>query len=305
MAFNLTIEGTITDTNTDPVDGMTVNMIESPSGSTVQTTTTDGTGSYSLTITDAESTGEETYRADPLALDPHYLDPGAGSFHAWDGASNKTVSGEDFVADITNENPTRSTVGNQTFTEDSGLISTPNRTMSDPDSGDVLTPVKTDGASWGTIVKVDNSTYRWDFQTNTPAPNVYGFSYRIDDDWGGSSTVENFNVTIEEGNNPPDLVNPGTKRFTQNTGVQQFSLSASDPDGNLASSPFSKVSGQSWATVNATSGAVSVDTDVAGTGNFGHTWRASDAEGLTDDENHTIEITDFIRFWPYYHPAEG
>lgn len=295
MAFNLTIQGTVKDQGANPIQGITVEL-KREAGGALDSDVTDASGFYSVSTTDVS--GADAYRADPQGLSPHYSDPGQGPLHAWDAASNQLFT-DNFTSTFSNSNPTRSTVGNQTYTEDDGT-KTVTKTMGDADAGDVLTPVKLSGPSWGTLSKVSATQYRWTFNTATPAPGVYNFSYRIVDNFGGQSPSETFSVTIEEANEPPVFTNPGTIRFERNSGLRTFQLVATDPEGKDVD--FSKISGQSWATVNAETGLVTVDTNDAGAleGSYGHTWRAIDADGGFTNRTHTIEIIEELLIGPYF-----
>lgn len=284
MAFTLTIEGTIQDQHGSPVEGMLV-VLRNSGGSNRGQDTTDAAGFYSIVIS-SDNNPSGSYRSDPTALAPHYSDPGQGPLYFWDAISNDTEV-QNHTATLSNSNPTVTQIANQQYEEDTGNH-TVDATMSDTDSGDVLTPMKTQGPSWGTLAKISGSTLRWTLNANTPAPGVYTFGYRVTDDWGGSSTTRTFDVEITGANDPPQITNPGTKQYQNNSGVQQFQVVATDPNPPLT---YRKLAGEGWATINSSSGVVSVDTDAAARGtNFGFIWEVEDALGAKDDVLHSIEI---------------
>lgn len=159
--------------------------------------------------------------------------------------------------------------------------------MSDSDAGDVLTPVKTQGPAWATIAKINNSTLRWTFNTAGVAPGNYTCGYRVDDDWGGSSTTRTFDVEITSTNQPPTLTNPGAKSYPNNSGNETFQLEASDPESDPLT--FSKTNGPSWGTVDANTGDVTINTTTATRGQHTFDWRV-DALGGFDEEGHTVTI---------------
>lgn len=284
MAFTLTIAGTITrNPGGTPVSGMTVNMKKTLGGSTVDTDVTDASGNYDVSVSLSSETFEDYY-ADPVALAPHFSDPGVGPEHAHEHTSYEN---DDFISNVVNTNPTRQTVGDREYEENTGSHFV-NKTMSDADAGDVLTPVKISGEAWGAISKINNTTYAWEFNTDGAPVGEHDFSYRIDDDWGGSSSTETFTVTITSGNQAPSLTNPGTKTFSKNSGNQTFQLSATDPDDDPLF--YSKVSGSAWGSVNSSSGLVTINTNNAPKGTHSFTWRASDGS-LTDSETHNVVIS--------------
>lgn len=283
MAFNLTIEGTILDQHGAPVEGMTVRMKRGTTN--VEAGVTDAAGDYSLTIS-SNNNPAGSYYIDPAALAPHYSDPGQGSAEEWDAASNVTISNENFTSTLTNNNPTRGTVGDRAYELDSG-VQTVDRTMGDTDSGDVLTPVKDSGPAWFSVSKVNATTYRCSFNTAGVAPGNYPCSYHIEDDWGGESSVESFTVTIAAANSAPTITDPGLKAYAPNTGNQQFALEATDPDaGDVLT--FSKTSGPAWVTLSG--GTVTVNTNTPADGDYAVTWRVTDLGGLWDEVTHTIRI---------------
>lgn len=275
----ITINGQIKDQFGSPVVGMTVRLREgSPTGIVRDTDVTDGSGNYSVTY--GASSG--TYYADPAALSPHYSDPGVGS--GW--FAPQTVNGENFTSTFSNSAPTRGTVGNQSYERDSGSP-TVDRSMADTD-GDTLTPVKDSGPAWATLSKVASGTYRWTFNTTGVVAGDYPCSYHIEDGFGGSSSTENFTVTITEPNDPPDITNPGTLQYQNNSGVQQEQLVATDPDEPLT---YSKTAGEGWGSIHPTTGIMSFDTDAAARGtNFGFIWRVQDALGAWAEVTHGVQI---------------
>lgn len=297
MAFAITIQGTVKDQGQNPIAGITVELFKEV-GLAIDSDVTDATGFYSVSAS-SDSHGADIYHADAQGLSPHYSNPAAGPGHSWGAASNNVYT-DNFTTTFTNVNPTRSTVGNQTFEEDDGT-KTITKTMGDADAGDVLTPVKLSGASWGTLSKVSSTQYRWSFNTGTPAPGEYTFSYRIDDNFGGSSPSESFEVTITEANQPPVFTTPGTIRFEQNSGLRTFQLVASDPEGGAVT--FEKDTGQTWATVDVNTGLVTVDTAAAAQGSFNHIWTAHDPDGGETSRSHLIEILEELLIGPYYQVA--
>lgn len=189
-----------------------------------------------------------------------------------------------------NNNPALGTVSNVSYTENSGT-QTADVTATDADSGDTFSNnfTKVSGPSWFTTTVVDGTppgSYRRHFNTNGVAPGNYSAGMRANDDWAGLGTTKNFTITITPANNAPVLVNPGTKNFFNNSGIQQFQLVATDDDDDPLT--FSKTSGQSWGTTNS-SGLVSINTDLATRGGFSFRWKVDD--GTDDDsESHTINI---------------
>ncbi len=279
----ISIQGTIRDQFGVPVSGMLVRLLKN--GSSIKSTNTDGSGFYALDDTVVSSA---VYQADPANIAPHYSDPGVGPTHevppGFDGFFT-----DDFTSTKLNTNPTRGTVGNKTYEKDSGSY-TVDKTMGDADAGDVLTPVKLAGAGWGTLTKQNATTYRWTFNTAGVAAGDYQFQYRIEDDWGGSSSTETFTVTITEPpppNNPPNLTNPGNKQYYHNTGNHTFQLAASDPDGDALT--FSRVSGPANITISS-SGLVTVKSNNLNRTTHVVTARVSDGRGGTDDETFNVEI---------------
>lgn len=280
MAFSLTIEGTVLDQNTDPVAGMTVLLKNDPLEQTVDSAVTDASGYYFLQTSDA---GE--YYADPQALAPHYSDPGTGPLHSFDGLSNDAYV-DDFESTFSNQAPSVANLSSESWEEDSGT-KFKNGTMSDTD-GDDLTPVKTQGPSWGTLSQTGPTSFQWSFNTATPAPGGYTFGVKAQDEYGLLSTEKTFTVTITDANNPPDLDNPGPKVYTHGTGTKTFFLNATDADDDDLT--FSKDSGGSYGSVHSTSGQVSINTNTGSIGQDTFGWQVSDGRGGTDVEYHTVTI---------------
>lgn len=285
MAFGLGISGTIEDQNGDPVEGMTVRMRNDDGGAVVDTDVTDASGAY-LVSTDSTFDPAGDYFADPDGLSPHYTDPGQGSVYSWPGDTNQAEV-DNFTSTFSNADPTVDQIANKQYEEDSGT-KTVDANMSDAD-GDSMTPVKTQGPSWGTISKPTSSSLRWTFDTAVPTPGTYTFGYRVDDGFGGSSATKTFDVEITGSNNPPVWDPISDQSYSNNSGDHVIDGEATDPDGDPVS--YSKVSGPTWVTINSTTGNITVDSDAATRGTFGVTVRASDNQGATADESFNVTIT--------------
>lgn len=276
----INITGTILDQFADPVVGMTVALKEFVGISFVQrdSDVTNASGQYSLSYT--YTSFGDFFRCDPTALAPHYADPGQGPNHAVGGDFV-----EDFTSTFSNTNPTCEQIANREYVEDSGP-QVADFNISDAD-GDVRTPVKLTGEAWGTVSKPGASTGRWTFDIDGVTPGDYDFTYRAEDEYGAVSATRSVTVTVVSGNEPPDLVAPSNKSYANKSGNQTFQLVATDPESDPIT--YSKQSGPSWVTVSLT-GLVTVKTNDATRGVHSVTYRAS-ATGGTDDESHTITIT--------------
>jgi len=289
MAGTLTIQGTLTDDRTPAqvVVGQTVELKLRPTDALIDTDVTDAGGDYLLQAVSPPEIAAD-YRVDPVALTPHFNDPGFGPTHEWDAVSSPSFV-DDFTVPFVNTNPAKGAVGNQSYVENTGTEQA-FFSMSDSDSGDVLTPILVSGPSGVSIVKVSNSQGRLDTNTAVTPVGVHQVKVRVDDDWSGSSAVETFTVTITAANTPPVLTNPGTKNFFNNSGVQQFQLVATDADGDPLT--YNKTTGPSWGSTNV-SGLVSIDTDTGTRAAWAFGWRVSDGTD-TDTENHTIHINNNV-----------
>jgi hypothetical protein len=290
MANAVTIFGNASDNQgtPQPVEGMTF-VMKFEEEVTVDTTVTDENGDYTLS---KANPADGDYRAVPAALPPHYnTTPPAGPNHAYTAPGSPSHNDDFTLIPFSNNSPTRETIGNQSWEEDSGT-QTVTKNMSDADAGDVLDVVKVSGASWISYVKISATQYRLSVNTNDPAatPNTYPTSYKIVDNFGGETSTESLDVVITTANGPPVLTNPGTKNYQNNSGVKSFALSAVDPESDPIT--FSKRTPTAfWITVNIpTPGNVRVDTDAASRGAQGSRYRAADDHGNWDDELHTINI---------------
>lgn len=275
-----TVNGTLKDQFGDPIPGKTVWLFKSTFPPAVMDSDeTDASGNYSVSTTTAN-----TLVATWAGESPHYSNAD-GPTRVWNGVSNQTHT-DHLVSTFSNNDPQHGNMANIELTENTGN-QTAEGGMSDADSGDELSVVKDSGPSWGTLAKVSNTLFRWTFDTDVPSPGSYTFTYHVNDNFGGSSGVDSFDVDIEADNDPPVLTNPGTKTYSLNSGNQTFNLSASDPGDTLT---YSKQSGPTWVSVNSSSGLVTVATNSATEGNFSVTWRVTDSGGLFDEETHTIVI---------------
>lgn len=283
MAFTLTIFGRITKTpGGTAVAGMTVNMVKEVGSTVVDTDVTDVNGDYAVSVSLGSETGDDYY-ANPLALAPHYGDPGEGPSHPHEHTSYE----DNFSSAFTNNNPTTTAVSNRSYEENSGSY-TADFTMADADS-DAMTAEKVAGESWGTVSQPNATTGRWTFDTTGVTPGVYTtFQYRAVDAYSGASTTRAVQVTITAANQNPVLSNPGNKSYLNESGDQTFQLSATDPDGDPIT--YSKQTGPTWVTVS-TSGLVTVKTNQSTRGVHAVTFRAADNHGGTDDESITVTIT--------------
>lgn len=280
MAFTLTIEGQVTKTGGAPVAGVTVTMHQNV-GPDPDTDVTDASGMYAV----SHSETSETFEAHWVSVGP--VSPHLGSDTSPEHEHEHTSYTENLFMPVSNNNPTTTAISAREYEENSGSY-TADFTMSDADSGDVLTPAKVAGESWGTVAKVGAGTGRWTFDTTGVAPGVYTtFQYNVTDDWGGTSTTRSVQVTITAANQAPVLANPGNKSYLNKSGNKTFQLSATDPDGDPII--YSKQVGPAWVTCNS-SGLVTVATNSATRGVHNCTFRASDGS-LTDDESITITIT--------------
>lgn len=281
MAFTLTIEGTVTKTpGGTPVQGITVNMYDLVG--VVDSDITDSSGNYVVNHTEASETGEPHYVV-AEALSPHYAEAqGPEVLH------EHTSYEHNLVMAFSNNNPTKGTVGARTYTKDTG-VQNRDIAIADADSGDVVSMVKTSGPSWMTVSEPNSTTGRVSFNTTGVAASSYSGGVRVADNFGGFSSIENFSITIEEGNTPPNLNNPGNKSYLNKSGSYTFDLVATDADDDDLT--YSKISGQSWASVNGVTGRVTVNTNNASKGAFNHTWQAHDGISGGAQETHTITIT--------------
>lgn len=165
-------------------------------------------------------------------------------------------------------------------------------THSDPD-GDDTEVIKTAGPSQFTMF--NNGT--WEFDTAI-APGNYLCQYRSRDEFGAQSSIKGFTVEITPGNQSPVFVQEEDRSFDHNQGIKTFQLQASDPDGDPLT--YEKQIGPSWATVNAQTGLVSVDTSVSRqTAAF--SWVVRDGNGGFDSTSHDISI---INNEPVFDPLE-
>lgn len=294
MAIGISIEGVIDDDSGDPVPGLTVELERLDTGF-VESTTTDASGYFFL---QEEAPGSaDSYRANPQG-DLHHSDPGEGPYHAWDGSSDDAYT-DNFTTTVSNTDPTMGSIADPTYNADSGVQSETG-SLSDAD-GDDLTIYKDSGPSWGSIVKVSDTEYRWDFDTGGVNGGDYTFSGHVEDDFGGSSTAKSVTVTIESANTPPTIDDPGFKSYEKDTGDQAFQLTASDPDESIVNLTFDKVSGPSFGSVTSIGG-VTIRTNDAPEGDHDFTWRVTDSSGATDTVTHTVRIGAGATAWPFMSP---
>lgn len=283
MAFTLTIAGNVTrspgGTN---LQGITVQLIKVVGGSVADTDVTDSGGAYSVSKTEATETGDDYY-VKAVAFPPHYAeDTGPEVPH------EHTAYDHDLVMAFTNNNPTKGTVGAQTWTRDTGT-QIKNIAIADADSGDVLSMVKVSGPSWMTVSTPSQVQGRVSFDTTGVSPSNYSGSVRVTDNFGGTSSTENFNITIETGNTAPDLDPPGNQSYTNKSGPQTLQLVATDPDDDDIT--YSKTTGPSWGSVNSNTGLITFNTNNATKGVHNFSWRAHDGISGGDTESHTVTIT--------------
>src|SRR5687768_4809417 len=143
-----TINGTLKTNGGVAIPGKVVQLRDYASGfpyAVRDSDETDAGGNYTVSTTISGS-----LRSAFSGSSPHYAAT-EGPNHNWSGVSNETHT-DNLVSTFTNNNPTRATIGDQEYVEDTGNQHI-DAAMSDADSGDVLTPVKLSGPSWGTIGK--------------------------------------------------------------------------------------------------------------------------------------------------------
>lgn len=202
----------------------------------------------------------------------------------WDASTDQTHNFGNIT--VPNSDPTKGTIGDKTLTEDTGSFDF-TFSMSDPDSGDTLTAVKVFGPSWVTISNVSNSQGKMAVNTDASSPAMFTVQVKVTDNWSGESSIEDLTLTIEEGNNPPALTNPGTQNYFNNSGPQTLQLIATDADMDPLT--FGKLLGPTWGTVNSGTGLISFDTNAATIGAHSFRWEVSDGQ---DDDTalHTVNI---------------
>jgi len=158
---------------------------------------------------------------------------------------------------------------------------------------DDLVAVLVDDAQHGTLTLDANGSF-----TYTPDADFYGtdtFSYRAQDDYSQSSTVE-VTITVEAQADKPTAVDD---EFTVSEGDETHDLDVldndhTDPDGSQALTIISVTQGSEGGTVAISDGGLSVEytpgSAFSGTETF--TYTIEDTDGLTDQATVTMTVDD-------------
>ena len=263
---------------------------------------------FTATATDVDlPVNTLSFSVDPGAPTGATIDPSTGAF-TWtptvNGATSVTIRVTDngsppmndfevvslSVSAAPNRAPVLDAIGDRTVNELVALTFT--ATANDPD-GNAMTFTLDAGAPAGATINGATGAFAWT-PTEAQGPGSLPITVRVTDN--GSPTLSDFEtitVTVNEGNEPPEVVSPGN-RTVHELSALNFTVTATDADLPANTLSWSLDAGApSGAGINASTGAFSwTPTEAQGPGSYPATIRATDngSPALDDAAAFTILV---------------